>query len=232
MTDEFRQLPKIAILHSDRLSRSQIYQAGFQDYLLHPFVKEEVLYRIITSIRQSSAAGTAAHFSVSNIASPPQSWLPSTPAPNFTNPLSDAVTSSLSCAFTQNSAARLGQQQLLIQKSCAYMQANLGKRLTLALVAKQTGTSRTKLAALFQSMLNTTVFEWLRQQRMMRAESLLLQSNLQIQQIAYAVGYDNPANFATCYRQHFQRSPSASRKNRTLAKEFGTAAKANGSEEV
>lgn len=228
MADEFRQLPKIAILHSAHLSRSQIYQAGFQDYVMHPFVKEEVLYRIITSIRQSVAAPPAAHFSAPEVTHLSQSGLPGSAVPNDTKPLHQTMPRT----FTQNPVPRIDQHQVLIEKACVYMQANLAKRLTLALVAKQTGTSRTKLAALFQSRLNTTVFEWLREQRMLRAESLLLQSNLQIQQIAYAVGYDNPANFATCYRQHFQRSPSASRKNRTLAKGFGTTAKANDSEQV
>lgn len=192
LTDEFRQLPKLAIFRPDQLNRNQIYQAGFHDYLLHPLLKQEVQYRIISSIEQSSAASSG--------------------VTSYTHPHLHAVTTFLPGLFRQSLPTKIDHQQQLIQKACAYMHANLAKRLTLALVAKETGISRTKLAALFQSRLNTTVFEWLRQQRMLQAESLLLQSNLQIQQIAYAVGYDNPANFATCYRQHFQRSPSASRK--------------------
>jgi AraC-like DNA-binding protein len=188
----FSMTPKLAVLCSHKPNRSLIYQAGFLDYLLHPFVKEEVLYRVMTSLLHPTAIY---------------------PRINLLSSAHDV-------------------QHQLIQKACDYMSANLEKRLTLASLAKQIGTSRTKLAALFQSKLNTTVFDWLREQRMLLADSLLQQSNLQIQQIAYAVGYDNPANFATTYRQHFQRSPSSRRKNGTQTKGIRTAAKAKKQEQV
>ena len=47
---------------------------------------------------------------------------------------------------------------------------------------------------------------------MAKAKHLLSHSNLTIQQICYEVGYEDPANFATSFKQQNQISPSNFRK--------------------
>jgi len=74
-------------------------------------------------------------------------------------------------------------------------------------------TNRNTLSQSFKKVIGISVFAWLRIQRMKQAEILLRTTNKTIQQISFEVGYNDPANFSTSYRQLFKISPQQFRKN-------------------
>ena len=103
----------------------------------------------------------------------------------------------------------------LIKKTCRYLKTNLYSKLILDDIAASMGSNRSKLAATFKRVLGVGVFEWLRKQRMLKAKSLLIHSDLSIQEIGFEVGYENSANFSSAYKKQFNLSP---RQQRNLAK--------------
>lgn len=68
-------------------------------------------------------------------------------------------------------------------------------------------TNQTRLGRAFQTHLGMSPFEYLREQRLVRAQELLASTDQQIQQIAAAVGFQRAGDFATAYRHRFGLTP-------------------------
>jgi iron complex transport system substrate-binding protein len=56
------------------------------------------------------------------------------------------------------------------------------------------------------------LFGWLRKQRMLKAKSLLIRSDLSINEIAVEVGYENIINFSFAYKKQFNVFPIQQRR--------------------
>tara|TARA_R110001583_G_scaffold192509_2_gene359073 strand:- start:1453 stop:1998 length:546 start_codon:yes stop_codon:yes gene_type:complete len=107
------------------------------------------------------------------------------------------------------------KDSLLVQDTCRYLTKNIYSKLILDDIAIFMGSNRSKLAAIFKRTLGVGVFEWLRKQRMLKAKSLLIHSDLSIQEIGFEVGYENSANFSIAYKKQFNLCP---RQQRNLLK--------------
>ena len=78
---------------------------------------------------------------------------------------------------------------------------------TLAVLAGQVGVSETTLKRGFHQVFGTTVFGYLREQRMTRAHALLRSGEVTVLEAATRVGYSNPSNFTAAFRRHFGINP-------------------------
>lgn len=103
------------------------------------------------------------------------------------------------------------REKYLVQKTCDLLISNIVKKFVLDDIASSVGSNRTQLAGAFKHVLGIGVFEWLRKQRMLKAKSLLLRSDLSIQEIGFEVGYENSANFSSAYKKHFNICPREER---------------------
>ena len=74
-------------------------------------------------------------------------------------------------------------------------------------VAAHVEISVSKLNAIFEAIDGSSVFEFIRKERMQRSALMLGQSTLTIADIALEVGYSNPANFTTEFRKFWGRTP-------------------------
>ncbi len=104
---------------------------------------------------------------------------------------------------------------MLIDKTCDYLQKNIHRKLSLNEIALLMGSNRSKLAASFKAVFGVGVFEWLRKERMFKAKSLLIHSELSVQEVGFEVGYENSSFFSTAYKKEFDLSP---RQQRNLSK--------------
>lgn len=100
---------------------------------------------------------------------------------------------------------------MLVKNTCRYLEKNVYNKFILDDIASFMGSNRSKLAATFKRVLGVGVFEWLRKHRMLKAKSLLIYSDLSIQEIGFEVGYENSANFSSAYKKQFQMSPRQQR---------------------
>lgn len=77
----------------------------------------------------------------------------------------------------------------------------------LAALAEQVGLSETSLKRAFPREFGTTVFGYLRQQRMETARRLIESGAATVLEAAAQVGYSNPSNFAAAFRREFGVNP-------------------------
>lgn len=70
-------------------------------------------------------------------------------------------------------------------------------------LARQIGISVSKLSKSFLTMYGTSVHAYIIDQRLERAASLLLESNMNVSQIACAVGYAKPSNFSAAFKKKY-----------------------------
>ena len=94
-----------------------------------------------------------------------------------------------------------------------YAQEILLKKLTdppsLMELARQVGMCDYNLKRGFKEVFNTTVFDYLRDRRMERAQQLLLDGQLKVATVAHAVGYNSPTSFNAAFKQKYGVSPKA-----------------------
>jgi DNA-binding response OmpR family regulator len=88
---------------------------------------------------------------------------------------------------------------------------NLASLPSLAEIAKSVGTYREKLSQLFRSHTGMTVFAFIREERIRRGEQLLRETDIDVQDIALLIGFNNAGNFATAFRERMGITPSAFR---------------------
>ncbi len=86
-------------------------------------------------------------------------------------------------------------------------------------IADRVGTYREKLSLLFREHMGTTVFAYIRNERIARGAQLLRDTDIDIQGIALMVGFNNAGNFATAFRERVGVPPSAYRKGSDRAGE-------------
>ena len=78
-------------------------------------------------------------------------------------------------------------------------------------LARVAGMSVTSLKSKFSSIVGQSVFEFLRNQRLERAQKGLKDEGWTVKQAAFAVGYAHPSNFSTAYRKRFGITPLQTR---------------------
>lgn len=79
-------------------------------------------------------------------------------------------------------------------------------------LAHRVGTNQARLGREFQTHLGMSTFEYLREQRLVRAQELLATTDRQVQQIADAIGFKRSGDFATAFRLRFGMTPREYRK--------------------
>ena len=94
-----------------------------------------------------------------------------------------------------------------------FIESNYHKQITLNDVAEFVGYSPTYLTNLIGQETGNTIYMWIVKRRMAAACSLLLETQLPVNQIAEAVGYRDASYFSRQFRQIFSMSPKDWRRN-------------------
>ena len=96
-----------------------------------------------------------------------------------------------------------------IQYAQEILMNNLTNPPSLMELALQVGMCDYNLNRGFKEVLNTTVFGYLRDRRMERAQQFLLDGQLKVATVAHAVGYNSPTSFNAAFKQKYGMSPKA-----------------------
>src|SRR5690606_21094648 len=87
---------------------------------------------------------------------------------------------------------------------------------TLDELVSATGASKKQITAAFRKHSGMTIAKFLREERMRRAQRLLVQTSLEISLIAQQLGFSNSANFSNAFREHGGMSPRDFRESSPL----------------
>ena len=79
-------------------------------------------------------------------------------------------------------------------------------------LSKSIGINRKKLTYGFKHIFQQTVSEFIYEQKMLAAQDLLTQKDMNIDQVAAEVGYNHAGNFSTAFKRYFGAPPRISKK--------------------
>jgi len=102
---------------------------------------------------------------------------------------------------------------LLVRKALNYIQLNLTSSLTVENIDIAIGCSPNYLSTVFNQELHQSITAYIHEHRLGEAADLLRKTNLSIQSIAAYVGYTDNNYFSRLFRLHYQKTPTAYRKN-------------------
>lgn len=89
-----------------------------------------------------------------------------------------------------------------------YVARSLDQPFQLQVIAEQLALSKYHFCRTFKACTGESPRAYVTQQKMQRARTLILQTDLSIIQVTYEVGYRNPGHFATAFRKAFGQTPS------------------------
>lgn len=104
----------------------------------------------------------------------------------------------------------------LFEDAVAIVETDFAEDLSLDDIARRVASSRRQLQRAYSEIGNTTFRDHLTAVRMTRAAQLLTTRGLTVREVAYRVGYRQPAQFAKAFRRHHGVSPSDFRAARRL----------------
>lgn len=97
--------------------------------------------------------------------------------------------------------------RVLVGKACEYLRANLSAHVSLGELAASLKLPESRLDSAFRRQLGLSVFDYSIELRMETARRLLRDTEMQIQQIAWTVGYANPGDLSRAFGLRFGMSP-------------------------
>lgn len=97
---------------------------------------------------------------------------------------------------------------LVIQKVVNYINLNLEKNLSLKHLGEECAVNASYLSALFKKELDMNIIEYINQQRIHRAVTLLEANNMQIQDVAVECGIYDVNYFRKVFKKHMGMTPT------------------------
>jgi AraC-like DNA-binding protein len=102
-----------------------------------------------------------------------------------------------------------------MQNARQFILDNLSNPLTIPIVAGFVGTNQCYLKKGFKEVYHQTIFEFIQENRMIKARYLLQQEDSNISQIADRVGYSSLSSFSQSYKNYFGITPTDQMKQTT-----------------
>ncbi len=104
----------------------------------------------------------------------------------------------------------------LVHMAVTYVKDHLAETITVKDTAKAMTVNANYLSGVFRKHMGLSFIEFLNRERVRQAATLLKRSNLQIQQIATLVGYNNTSYFDKQFFREYHQSPQQYRQNGPL----------------
>jgi len=116
-----------------------------------------------------------------------------------------------SLEITRRAAQKGGGEESRLAGVLEFIDRNLAKPLTLAVLAREAHLSPVYFAALFRKLMYRTPMSYLRQRRMELARMLLASPEKNVEAVAREVGFADPFHFSRVFRRATGLAPSAYR---------------------
>jgi DNA-binding response OmpR family regulator len=157
---------------------------GGVDYILKPFEPEEVLVRISVHLALARRG-----------AQPP-----------------DGVGEAPRRPLASGDEAPHDLDRVIARAAQRLIESDLANIPPLPALAARVGTHEKRLTRAFRAHTGRTVLEFVREERLSRAQHLLAQTPLSIEDVAHAIGFSGAANFTTAFKERFGSTPAAYRR--------------------
>lgn len=108
----------------------------------------------------------------------------------------------------EEASATIGKHRQLINRVIGYIREDLGRRLSHEEIAEQVQLSPEYLSLLFKKVTGTSMKEYMTKARLERALHLLMETPMNVSQVAEALGYANVYLFSKQFKDHYGAPPS------------------------
>lgn len=117
-------------------------------------------------------------------------------------------------ADSKNCLTQYQSEQIeIIREIHKQLAEHMEQRFTIESLSKQYLINPTTLKAVFKSVYGTSIAAHMKEHRMERAASLLLETSLSIAEIAKSVGYDSQSRFTAAFKAYWGKLPKDYRSN-------------------
>lgn len=99
-----------------------------------------------------------------------------------------------------------------IRKAITYMQSHMQEKVTLELLAKQVGLSKSRFSHLFKEETGVSPMEYLRKEKIEAAKGMLLDSEYKIYEISEILGFANESHFIKTFKEEVGTTPAEYKK--------------------
>ncbi len=188
--DGLRQIPVMMLTaRADIQDKLKALRIGVDDYMLKPFVEEELLVRIDNLIRNVHERNL---------------WLQKNGVISQTDDVSENAKNIPSITITTEDSQWLEELEAVALK-------NVGNfDLTAEFLSSELFTSRTQLFRRVKQLTGLTLTQYIREVRMQQARRLLeTRSCTTVKAAAFAVGYKKVDSFSQNFKAHFGKLPSS-----------------------
>ena len=128
-------------------------------------------------------------------------------APLIVNEILYRLLTSDSAAAIRGAVARAPDAQRILM-SMRFIEEHLADKLTVEQLAKRAGMSESHYAHRFSSVVRVSPKRFLREARLERARTLLMESGTRANEVATLVGFDSAAHFTREFKRRFGVTPS------------------------
>jgi len=97
----------------------------------------------------------------------------------------------------------------LIKAAKTYILENLSSNLTIPIIASKVGTNQCYLKKGFKEVYKQTIFDFIKENRMVRSRHLIEHSEKNMTEISMEMGYASLSSFSQSYKSYFGVSPKA-----------------------
>lgn len=102
---------------------------------------------------------------------------------------------------------RIGVRHPRLSQVIQMMESNIEDPISPSLLARDVGMSTRQLERLFRRYLNRSPKRYYMELRLQKARSLLMQTDMNVINIALACGFTSPSHFSKCYRTQYNTTP-------------------------
>jgi AraC-like DNA-binding protein len=110
-----------------------------------------------------------------------------------------------------------GIDESKIQEARKFILDNLSGNITIPIIASNIGTNQCYLKKGFKEVFDQTIYEFIQENRMIKARHLLQNGSYSITDVAYQVGYASLSSFSQAYKNYFGISPTEQLKGLILS---------------
>jgi len=134
--------------------------------------------------------------------------------------LRNAYTGSQDQTDKVDAVEAMSDDERLLKRVMKAVNRNLGNHdLTIEMLAKEIGISRVHLNRKLKEITNQTSSDFIRNLRLKQAARLLSEKKLTIAEVSDMVGFNNPGNFSTAFKQLFGMTPTEYAQSRQTTNE-------------
>ena len=110
---------------------------------------------------------------------------------------------------------RIGVRHPKLSQVIQMMEENIEEPISPSVLARDVNMSTRQLERLFRRYLNRSPKRYFMEIRLQKARNLLLQTEMNVMDVAFACGFTSPSHFSKCYRAHYGTTPYRERGTRS-----------------